>query len=62
LVPISSGADLKREEASSRSCYGFGGYRTHRDPVGWYTDLVLQGNLYDSIGATEEIYGRLGAR
>jgi len=31
--------------------YGVGGYWTHRDPRGWYTDLVLQGNLYDNIRA-----------
>jgi len=31
--------------------YGFGGYWTHRDPSGWYTDLVLQGDWYDNIHA-----------
>ena len=31
--------------------YGFGGYWTHRDPGGWYTDVVLQGNWYDNIRA-----------
>jgi len=31
--------------------YGFGGYWTHRDPTGWYTDLVLQGNWYENIHA-----------
>jgi outer membrane autotransporter protein len=34
--------------------YGFGAYWTHRDPVGWYTDLVLQGNLYQNINTTSE--------
>jgi len=29
--------------------YGVGGYWTHRDPAGWYTDLVLQGNWYENI-------------
>jgi len=29
--------------------YGFGGYWTHRDPTGWYTDLVLQGDWYENI-------------
>jgi len=29
--------------------YGLGAYWTHRDPHGWYTDLVLQGNWYDNI-------------
>jgi outer membrane autotransporter protein len=29
--------------------YGFGGYWTHRDPGGWYTDLVLQGDWYENI-------------
>jgi outer membrane autotransporter protein len=32
--------------------YGFGAYWTHRDPVGWYTDLVLQGNLYQNINTS----------
>jgi outer membrane autotransporter protein len=31
--------------------YGVGGYWTHRDPTGWYTDLVLQGNWYENIHA-----------
>jgi len=36
----------------SMDAYGFGGYWTHRDPVGWYTDLVLQGNWYENIRTT----------
>ena len=31
--------------------YGVGSYWTHRDPTGWYTDLVLQGNWYENIRA-----------
>jgi len=31
--------------------YGVGGYWTHRDPTGWYTDLVLQGHWYENIHA-----------
>jgi outer membrane autotransporter protein len=33
------------------NAYAFGGYWTHRDPMGWYTDLVLQGDWYDNIRA-----------
>ena len=35
----------------SMDAYGVGGYWTHRDPGGWYTDLVLQGNWYENIRA-----------
>jgi len=29
--------------------YSVGAYWTHRDPQGWYTDLVLQGSWYEHI-------------
>ena len=31
--------------------YAVGGYRTHRDPSGRCTDLVLQGSWYENIRA-----------
>jgi outer membrane autotransporter protein len=34
--------------------YGFGGYWTHCDPNGWYTDFVLQGNWYEDIRTRSE--------
>jgi len=34
---------------ASMDSYAFGGYWTHRDPVGWYTDLVLQTTWYENI-------------
>ena len=33
------------------NAYGVGGYWTHHGVSGWYTDLVLQGSLYDNIHA-----------
>ena len=29
--------------------YGVGAYWSHRNPQGWYSDLVLQGNWYENI-------------
>ena len=31
--------------------FSAGGYWTHKDPAGWYTDTVLQGTRYDDIHA-----------
>jgi len=45
-VMAASGGEAGR---LSMDAYGFGGYWTHRDPGGWYTDLVLQGNWYENI-------------
>ncbi|MCL2349091.1 MAG: autotransporter outer membrane beta-barrel domain-containing protein, partial [Planctomycetaceae bacterium] len=36
--------------------YGFGGYWTHHNQNGWYTDLVLQTNWYENI-RTRSVHG-----
>jgi outer membrane autotransporter protein len=53
---ITSRSDIKTTNGGAAGrlnmeAYGFGAYWTHRAPTGWYTDLVLQGNLYDNIRA-----------
>jgi len=34
---------------SGMNQYGVGGYWSHRDPGGWYSDLALQGSRYDNV-------------
>ena len=43
-----NGADAGRVNMNA---YSTGVYWTHRNPVGWYTDLVLQGVWYEHINA-----------
>ena len=46
------GSDGTKAGNVSMNAYGVGGYWTHRDPAGWYTDLVVQANKFDSINVT----------
>lgn len=42
--------------------YGGGVYWTHRQPGGWYTDLVLQGNRYENIRANSLVGPSFGTQ
>ena len=47
-------ADGNRAGRVNMEALSLGGYWTHYHPDGWYTDLVLQGDLYTSIRSRSE--------
>jgi outer membrane autotransporter protein len=37
---------------ASLNSYSLGGYWTHREASGWYTDMVVQGSIYDQVASS----------
>ncbi|MDR2874824.1 MAG: autotransporter outer membrane beta-barrel domain-containing protein [Methylobacillus sp.] len=42
-------ADVSRAGSVDMNAYSLGVYWTHRSPIGWYTDAVLQGTRYANV-------------
>jgi outer membrane autotransporter protein len=55
-------ADTGRVGRMGMEGYSLGAYWTHHDPAGWYTDLVVQGTLYDHIRTISSAGQRLETR
>jgi outer membrane autotransporter protein len=62
LGSVVDAADGSTAGSAGINAYSVGGYWTHRDAAGWYSDLVLQGSFYDvdTHSVADESFSTIG--